>query len=428
MPGTKLSHLAKRSNISMRWSTSKNENSKKQPLDDITTRIQNTNVLKTNTTGESKHFSDVPNYTIVDTECLSNLFTNHLCNICHTASPIFCFGQRNEFAYKMNVVCVNCDQTQSEICSSKQLVDTKLHHISNAGKNKFFNAPFDVNMRIVQGILSLGLGYSALKKFCIHMNLSIMSSKAFNSYKAKVLKGHLVGSNQLLLDVRKNVREAYGSKNDKVIADIGVSYVKSWLSIGCTSNIGVGCVIDLLTGFVIDYEEVSERATHVGSSGAMEVNTAVKLWERSEIIGFRYTTLLSDGDSKYFLEIKEWNVYGSDVEAMKTAIYATLFHCMFTNQKPHPKKYPSGIDSWCFYQSSLARGKKPGFHKDWVKTPINEEYLPKILPIYQRLVSSELLSSEYDFAASKATDHDVVCDDTENNSANPQTLVVESQI
>ncbi|GFW35468.1 uncharacterized protein TNCV_3070961 [Trichonephila clavipes] len=313
-----------------------------------------------------------------------------------------------------------------------------------------------------------------------------MSSKTFNSYKAKVLNGHLVGSNQLLVDVRKNVREAYGSKNDKDFDDIGVSYDGSWLPRAHTSNIGVGCVIHLLTGFVIDYEVMSKRrgeceqtkfaleedsadfriwyeghqdvcsATHVGSSGAMEVNTAVKLWERSESIGFRYTTLLSDGDSKSFLELKERNVYGSekqikkeecinhvskrlgtslrqtvidwrvkgvtlggkkrgslkeetikkltrcytnairknkgDVEAMKTAIYATLFHCMSTDQKPQHKKCPTGIDSWCFYKSSLARGKKPDFHKDWVKTPINEEYLPKILPIYQRLTSSELLS------------------------------------
>ncbi|GFU87635.1 uncharacterized protein TNCV_2935571 [Trichonephila clavipes] len=73
-------------------------------------------------------------------------------------------------------------------------VDTKLHQISNVSKNKFFNEPFDVSMRIVQDILSLGLGYSALEKFCMHMNLSIM------------------------------VREAYGSKNDKDIVDIGVSY------------------------------------------------------------------------------------------------------------------------------------------------------------------------------------------------------------
>ncbi|GFW37129.1 helitron_like_N domain-containing protein [Trichonephila clavipes] len=58
---------------------------------------------------------------------------------------------------------------------------------------------------------------------------------------------------------------------------------------------------------------------------------------------------------------------------MKTAIYAALFHCISTDQKPQHKKCPSGIDSRCFYQSSLAHGKKPGFHKDWIyKTPIGQ--------------------------------------------------------
>ncbi|GFX50855.1 uncharacterized protein TNCV_2732091 [Trichonephila clavipes] len=66
------------------------------------------------------------------------------------------------------------------------------------------------------------------------------SSKTFNSYKVKVLNGQLVGSNQLLLDVRKNVRvKMHGSKNDKDIVDIGVSCDGSWLTRGHTSNIGV---------------------------------------------------------------------------------------------------------------------------------------------------------------------------------------------
>ncbi|GFT56110.1 uncharacterized protein TNCV_4625941 [Trichonephila clavipes] len=148
----------------------------------------------------------------------------------------------------------------------------------------------------------------------------------------------------LLLDVRKNVRKTYGSKNDKDIVDIGVSCDGSWLTRGHTSNIRVGCVIDLLTGFVLDYEVMSKRcgeceqtkfapeedsaeyriwyeghqdvcsAIHVGSSGAMEVNAAVKLWERSESIGFRYTNVLSDGDSKSFLKLKERNVHGSETQ------------------------------------------------------------------------------------------------------------------
>ncbi|GFX15205.1 uncharacterized protein TNCV_2709101 [Trichonephila clavipes] len=40
---------------------------------------------------------------------------------------------------------------------------------------------------------------------------------------------------------------------------------------------------------------------------------------------------------------------------------------------------------------------------------------------------NHLVFREYDFAAAETTDNDVVGDATENNSANPHTLVVESQ-
>ncbi|GFY22075.1 uncharacterized protein TNCV_3297191 [Trichonephila clavipes] len=148
-----------------------------------------------------------------------------------------------------------------------------------------------------------------------------------------ILNGHHFVSNQLLFDVHKDVRGPYGSRNNKDGVDVGVSYDGSWLRRGHKSKIGIGC--DLLTVFVIDFEVMSKRfeereqtqfalgedsaefhiwyeghqdvcnATHVGSSGAMEVNAVVKLWERSESIGFQYTILLSDGDSKAFLELKK---------------------------------------------------------------------------------------------------------------------------
>ncbi|GFV92035.1 uncharacterized protein TNCV_1894711 [Trichonephila clavipes] len=71
--------------------------------------------------------------------------------------------------------------------------------------------------------------------------------------------------------------------------------------------------------FRIWYEGLQDvcSASHVRSSGAMKVNAAVKLWEISESIGFRYTTLLSDGDSKSFLELKERNVYESETQIKK---------------------------------------------------------------------------------------------------------------
>ncbi|GBO32684.1 hypothetical protein AVEN_95306-1 [Araneus ventricosus] len=57
--------------------------------------------------------------------------------------------------------------------------------------------------------------------------------------------------------------------------------------------------------------------THVKSSDSMEVKAAIKLWERFESNGLRYTSLLSDGDSEAFLDLNEGKIYGRQVEIKK---------------------------------------------------------------------------------------------------------------
>ncbi|GFW15869.1 hypothetical protein TNCV_4431431 [Trichonephila clavipes] len=47
-------------------------------------------------------------------------------------------------------------------------------------------------------------------------------------------------------------------------------------------------------------------------------------------------------------------------------------------------KCPPGKDSWCFYRRAFAKGEKPVSHKLNIGTPINPDYLTKIVPIYQR--------------------------------------------
>ncbi|GFT46606.1 uncharacterized protein TNCV_3184481 [Trichonephila clavipes] len=97
---------------------------------------------------------------------------------------------------------------------------------------------------------------------------------------------------------------------------------------GHTSLIGVGCVIDMLTGYVVDFEVMSKVCVvialyklgqssaefsiwyeghksecdinHLGSSTSMEMEAALTLWKRSTSLGFRYITVLSDGDCKTF--------------------------------------------------------------------------------------------------------------------------------
>lgn len=49
----------------------------------------------------------------------------------------------------------------------------------------------------------------------------------------------------------------------------------------------------------------------------MDVYAADVLWKRSESNGFRYTTLLSDGDSKTFNHLVKEEVYGPSVAILK---------------------------------------------------------------------------------------------------------------
>ncbi|GBL81937.1 hypothetical protein AVEN_50525-1 [Araneus ventricosus] len=145
--------------------------------------------------------------------------------------------------------------------------------------------------------------------------------------------------------IRSEVKKAYNEEKDG-ITNIAVTFDGTWLTRGHTSQIGIGCVIDMLTGYVIDYQVMSKyckecelakgelnkisaeyeiwyegnkdscNVNHCGSSGSMEVQAAFKLWSRSEKIGFRYTSVLSDGDSKAFHHLTETKVYG-DIEIKK---------------------------------------------------------------------------------------------------------------
>ncbi|GFW93550.1 uncharacterized protein TNCV_47531 [Trichonephila clavipes] len=49
----------------------------------------------------------------------------------------------------------------------------------------------------------------------------------------------------------------------------------------------------------------------------MEQEAALKLWQRSEDSGFRYTTLLSDGDAKTYQYLNTKEVYGPEIKIKK---------------------------------------------------------------------------------------------------------------
>lgn len=194
-----------------------------------------------------------------------------------------------------------------------------------------------------------------------------------------------------------------------------------------------------------------------GSAGMMEVCAGKLMWMRSlKLHSFRYTTMLSDGDSKLYNEIVRLNPYGDEFPVnkeecinhvgkrlgtalrnlvqdlskkgvtiggnghgrltqvtiaklqkyytrairkhdtaaqMKKAIYASLNHCFSTDDNPLHSLCPTGENSWCFYNSSLAKHRQPKPHKTLVHTPLDKALIwPHIKPVYERLTSEGLLA------------------------------------
>lgn len=406
-------------------------------------------------------------YIFVNTADLNNLLTSVKCSTCGSKSLSFDYSASIGFYRNIKLICSTCTELISKM-------PNKVECSAN------------LNIQITNAFSFIGKGYSAIEKFCMAMNMTPYSSSTYKKYVEKLFLANCNLTKTMFELVHCEIKKSYTpSLQVPDVYDIAVSFDGTWLTRGHSSLIGVGCVIDILTGYVIDYEVMSKicsfcRRTkdelgedsaefhvwyeghkkfcdmnHSGSSSSMEMKAASVMWKRSLDFGFRYMTILSDGDAKTFNYLCEQKIYGSNaqikkeecvnhvskrlgtalrtavkdwrtrgvklggkqygslkdttinkltkyyqrailrnegsVNEMKTAIYATLFHSISSDKKPQHQKCPAGTDSWCFYNSAIANGVKPGPHKLNVGTPINEEFLPKILPIYQRLASSELL-------------------------------------
>ncbi|GFT14748.1 uncharacterized protein TNCV_99441 [Trichonephila clavipes] len=199
---------------------------------------------------------------------------------------------------------------------------------------------------MVSSFLRLGKGHAGLELFALVTGMNAMDKKSFSKH-IKILSEENSEMKHQILEVARNiVRKQHLDLNDEEkkemgVLDITVSFDGSWQKRGYKSLYGIGVVIDLLTGLVIDYEILSKYCTectaavrdlsgdspdfaiwyeghksecqinHTGSSSSMEMEAATILWQRSiKECNMRYTCILSDGDSKTFQHLMSLNIYG----------------------------------------------------------------------------------------------------------------------
>ncbi|GFT52210.1 protein GVQW3 [Trichonephila clavipes] len=144
----------------------------------------------------------------------------------------------------LNMQKVNCDE-------NKTVVNTSLKSVQTS---------HDVNLRITQAFSHIGKGYSAIEKFCMVMNIDPFSSTTYGKCARRLDNAYTLASENIFAEIHREIKNVY--ENGAEITDLSVSFDGTWLTRGHTSLIGVGCVIDMLTGYVVDFEVMSKVCRH----------------------------------------------------------------------------------------------------------------------------------------------------------------------
>lgn len=102
----------------------------------------------------------------------------------------------------------------------------------------------------------------SMQTFSMSMNMPCLNHSAFDSHIRQLVDVVNRCTDDCLKKARAEVEKAYSEIEQKMDLvkpiNIGVSYDGSWQKRGFTSKYGVGCVIEVVTGLVIDYEVISK--------------------------------------------------------------------------------------------------------------------------------------------------------------------------
>ncbi|GFW99391.1 uncharacterized protein TNCV_3006931 [Trichonephila clavipes] len=109
--------------------------------------------------------------------------------------------------------------------------------------------------------------------------------------------------------------------------------------------------------------EKEECLNHIAKRLGTSLRNKVKEWKVKKVTlgGRKQRSLTNKNITKlqnYYRKAIKDNV--PDTNKMKTAIYASLMHCLSTDKKPMHGKCPEGESSWCLYKRAIAKNEPQG--------------------------------------------------------------------
>ncbi|GFV34636.1 uncharacterized protein TNCV_1449401 [Trichonephila clavipes] len=244
---------------------------------------------------------------IIDIMLLSSVLKQHvLCVKCKKQGIDIKFGRQIQgLVTELLICCKFCGIIQP-------LLNTRF---TNTVVNKKDTKMYEVNTRLAYAMRSVGKGEAAAKVFCGVMNLLPPPKRFYESLHAINNATEKVAKVSMALAAAETLSFNNGNPNVAVAID------GTWQKRGHTSLNGVVTAVSVDTGKVVDAEILSRKcschfngnlysdecsANYFGNSGGMEVEGALRIFNRSEVLhNLRYTQYLGDGDSKAYKAVLE---------------------------------------------------------------------------------------------------------------------------
>ena len=195
--------------------------------------------------------SESDEFILVHTSFFSNFLKETICSACSRKCVSASITERNGLCVKLVLYCKHCETVIGENFTSPRIESTNNRQ-----------GAFVVNRKAVESTNDIGLGYAALEKFCINLNIRPLSSRTFRDHLNTISDEAKKLENEVLQEARSAVREAYVEEDpsivNKSVIDTKVTYDGTWHRRGHVSKYGVGIVIDMLTNLVVDFEILSK--------------------------------------------------------------------------------------------------------------------------------------------------------------------------
>ena len=148
----------------------------------------------------------------------------------------------------METVCTECDTVLNSTLTSDRIDG------SSSG-----NVPFVVVRQAVAASMDMGVGHAGLIKLCL--NIKPLTHTSYKKHLHAICEANKIVVTRMLDDAATVIRRVYRDIDPSIghddTIDLTVRYDGSWMTRGHKSLYGIGCVVEVVTGLVIDLQVMS---------------------------------------------------------------------------------------------------------------------------------------------------------------------------